>query len=308
MKPVLVNHYEKVTDRLLTSEAADNGDRLLTKVRVADVLNVDHLTGRLKGYALSAHFDFLMVEAETSIPRFAVELDGAQHWNDARQRERDRMKDALCEGAGLPLARITSDFTHRRGRWRVLSYLVDAFYMSEGFYAAQQAGHVPWDEPFMIESVIVQDDDGRSSFYAFDTDAIDRLWAHYNARRLPTALPDTWTTAVKANGMVQAHAYVAVAENRYLVARVRVRDFRFQGISPGQIASQLVVAEVGDLAERWLSGEAVACDRRELMKVMGEVQQAIDAGGFLSSFTSGGSLVPGGPLPLDATIQMRRLA
>ncbi len=126
-KNVLVNFHEKVTDRLLSTAAADNGDRLLAKVRLADVLEVEHLTGRAKHYALAAHLDFVMVHAETSAPRFAVELDGAQHWSDPVVQARDRNKDQLCELAGLPLLRITSDFTRREGRWTVLTYLVDAF-------------------------------------------------------------------------------------------------------------------------------------------------------------------------------------
>jgi hypothetical protein len=203
------------------------------------------------------------------------------------------------------MVRITSDFTKQRGRWRVLSYIVDAFYMSEAFYEAQEAGHIPWDEPFMIESVIVRDQQGRPSFYAFDSEAITRLWAHYEAKRLPASVPDHWTTSVESEGTVQSHAFVAVAPDRYLIARVRVRDFSFRGIGPGEIASQLVVAEIGDLADRWVAGEAVGCNRRELLKAMGEVQRAIDAGGFMSCAIGSGSLVPGGPLPPEATIKHR---
>jgi hypothetical protein len=47
VKPVLVNFYERATDRLLTSTATRTGDRLLTKVRLADAIDVDGLTGRL---------------------------------------------------------------------------------------------------------------------------------------------------------------------------------------------------------------------------------------------------------------------
>lgn len=60
-RPVLVNSYEKVTDRLLTTAAADHGDRLLAKVRLADVIEVEQLTGRAKNYGLSSHLDFVMV-------------------------------------------------------------------------------------------------------------------------------------------------------------------------------------------------------------------------------------------------------
>ena len=82
---------------------------------------------------------------------------------------------------------------------------------------------------------------------------------------------------------------MAVAPNRYLIARVRARDLLFQGIGPGGIASLPVVAEIGYQVERWLADEAVACDRRELMEVAAEVQHAIVAAGLLYSATSSGA-------------------
>lgn len=63
-----MNRYEKVTDQLLTAVAAEHGDRLLAKVRVADVMDVDSLTGAAKHYGLSAHYDFVMIQADTSVP------------------------------------------------------------------------------------------------------------------------------------------------------------------------------------------------------------------------------------------------
>ena len=109
-------------------------------------------------------------------------------------RERDRIKDQLCETAGLPLLRVTSDFLRKEGRWNVLTYLVDAFYLAEAFYEAQEQGSIPWDEPFDAGSFIVTDDDGRRMFNNIDAPARDRLWAHYLARRLPAPIPDTFLT------------------------------------------------------------------------------------------------------------------
>ncbi len=102
-----------------------------------------------------------------------------------------------------------------------------------------------------------------------------------------------------------AHAFVAVAPRRYLVTRVKVRDFSFYGITPSEIAKQLTLAELGALAEQWLAGETVACDARALIAAMAEVQTNIDAGGFLGSET-GGALTPGGPLPASVVINASR--
>jgi hypothetical protein len=302
-KPVLVNFYEKVTDRLLTTAAADHGDRLLAKVRLADVIDVDHLTGRAKSYGLSSHLDFVMVRADTSEPRFAVELDGAQHWTDPAVRERDRLKDDLCELAQLPLLRVTSAFTHQKGRWTVLTYLVDAFYLAEAFYEAQVSGSIPWDEPFDAGSFITTDEDGQRGFNMLDAVARRRLWALHEHGELPAALPDTWVTSSDAEGAVCAHAFLAVATDRYLISRVRVRDFNFPGVGPGELAMQLAVLDIEQQATRWLAGEAVASHGRDLAKAMAEVQRHLDAGGFRSSATGGG-LAPGGPPPSTITVRL----
>lgn len=192
---MLVNSYEKVTDRLLTTAAADHGDRLLAKVRLADVIEVEQLTGRAKNYGLSSHLDFVMVRTDTSEPRFAVELDGAQHWTDPVVRERDRLKDDLCESAGLPLLRVTSNFTRQQGRWTVLTYLVDAFYLAEAFYVAQASGAIPCDEPFDAGNVLTVDEDGQRSFNTLDAAARRRLWGRRRAGQLPAPMPDAWLTS-----------------------------------------------------------------------------------------------------------------
>jgi hypothetical protein len=52
-------------------------------------------------YATRAHFDFVVCDAGTYVPDFAVELDDASHRRAEVQR-RDRMKDAVCEAANWP--------------------------------------------------------------------------------------------------------------------------------------------------------------------------------------------------------------
>ena len=119
LRPVLVNSHERATDRLLDDIVTDHGDRVLSKVRLADVIDTEDLEGRDKYYALSAHLDWVVIDVDSSVPRFAVELDGRQHATDPKTRERDRIKDRLCEWARLPLLRITSDYTRRVGHERV---------------------------------------------------------------------------------------------------------------------------------------------------------------------------------------------
>ena len=302
LRPLWANRYERVTDRLLTAAALENGDRLAAKVRLADVLDVDKTSYADKQFALKAHLDFVMVSQVDSYARFAVEFDGSQHFTDPQTRSRDRRKDRLCEGAGLPLLRITSDYLQRRSKWVVLNYVIDAFYQSEAFYKAQDNGHIPDDEPFIPTNVLTTNDQGQILFSALDAEARLRLLTHWKNQRLPTYAPDEFVTRDLATGAVHADAFMAVAPNRYLIAQVRVRDFRFQGITPSDVAEQLAGAEIGYLAGRWVEGEPVGQDQRQLIRVMQAIQDRIDKGGFLSCGTSTGSLAAGGPL--DARIHV----
>jgi hypothetical protein len=111
--PVLVNRKEHEADLLLREVGSENGDRLLAKVRLADVVDPGEWMlsrAKLGRFALMAHLDFVMVNYNTSVPRFAVEIDGARHTRDPTQRQRDLMKDELCREAGLPLLRVNSEF------------------------------------------------------------------------------------------------------------------------------------------------------------------------------------------------------
>ena len=298
LRPVLVNKAEVDIDRQLVEIAAENGDRLMPKVRVADVVELDQIDGLKsveKTFGLKAHLDFVMVDAETSLPRFAVELDGRQHWTDPEARWRDRTTDSLLDRAELPLLRVTSEYGHGDGRWPVMRYAVEAFYRSEAFFQAQHDGIVPWDEPFDPGNFLTRDDDGQLIFDTLDAKAIRRLRQLYSTGKIPAAVPSHFCTELPDDGIVQAHAFLAVDHDRYLVGKARVRDFRFQGIAPSELAEQLAIAEIGRMAEMWThDGSApVAVNGRSLKKEIAEIQGAIDQGHLLTHGWSSNALTAG---------------
>ena len=95
---------------------------------------------------------------------------------------------------------------------------------------------------------------------------------------------------------------MAVARDRYLAGRTRLRDCRVQGVSPHEIAEQLAVVEIGALADQWLAGQPAACNGATLAISMEKVPHAIDTGGLLS-VTDAYALRAGGPLPVTIAIQ-----
>lgn len=88
------------------------------------------------------------------VREMAIELDDPTHLT-ADGRRRDRMKDAVCEAAGFELLRIESSALRPgpRGR-RLVEYLIDARAYCQDYAEAQEAGHVPFDEPAMYSGVI----------------------------------------------------------------------------------------------------------------------------------------------------------
>lgn len=282
LRPLLSNRYEKAADELLRTFSTDTGDRLVPKPRLADVVDIDSLNDqspRSRRFALSAHLDFVMFDETSGLPKFAVELDGRQHWTDLDQRRRDAIKDSICEDAGLPLLRVTSDFVHTVGRWPLLSYAVDAFYNSEAFFEAQENGSVPYDEPFYHGSFITPSDDGRGFLFStFDALAIRDLWTLYHEGRTPRPLPNVFTVKSEEDRGVRAIAYLPVAKDRYLISETRVRDFRFQGIGPSDLAEEICVVDIANAAADWLAGKPVAQNSTAMRRKAEEIQRLADSG------------------------------
>ena len=299
IRPITVNRYEAAADRMLQQTATEHGDRLLLKVGLADAIDIDGMDGlssRAKSYALQAHLDFLMVDTTTGCGRFAVELDGRQHASDPKTCERDRLKNDLCARADLPLLRITSDFARQVGRWSVLSYLTKAFYLSEAFHKAQDRGDVPFDEAFDIANFVTFDDEGHLALDTLDGKARLGLFQHGLAARIPATHPDLFCTELPEKGGLQAHAWMAIAPDRYLISKVVVRDFRFSGIASFELVEQLARVEIAELVDRWLAGEehAMAQNGTGLNKAVAEVQAAIDTAGRTVSIGYGSALSGGG--------------
>ncbi|MGI5506351.1 DUF2726 domain-containing protein [Lentzea sp. CA-135723] len=276
------NRYEKAADELLQTISTDMGDRLVPKMRLADVVDIDSLDDlatRDRWFALSTHLDFVMLDHESGLPKFAVEMDGRQHWTDLDQRRKDAIKDRICEDAELPLLRVTSDFVTRSGRWPLLSYAVNAFYRSEAFFEAQESGLIPEDELFHHGSFITPADDGAGFLMStFDAAAIQGLWKLHAEGQIPRSLPNVFRVRPAEDRGVRAIAYLPVAKDRYLISETRVRDFRFQGISAQDLAEEICIVDIANMVTAWLADEPVACNSAAMRKKAEEIQHLIETG------------------------------
>jgi hypothetical protein len=153
------NRQEERTHEILNDIAKEYEARIFIKLRVADVLEIRNsgLSDKEYKYALMAHFDFIVTDND-SMPKFAVEFDGSQHKSDASAIRRDELKNNICRKFGFPLLRITSEYFEKIGQFpTILNWITELYFLQELFYAAQDKGEIPLDEPWMWFSVIGYD-------------------------------------------------------------------------------------------------------------------------------------------------------
>ena len=97
-------------------QAAGDDWRVFAKVRIADVLTPSKGLNRSRWQsafnAISAkHFDFVLCDPADVATKLAVELDDKSHDRPSRRR-RDRLVEAACVSAGLPLLRVKAARTY----------------------------------------------------------------------------------------------------------------------------------------------------------------------------------------------------
>lgn len=146
----IVNRSEETVLHELQRITSDNGLKVFTKLRLSDVLQKGgtHLINREFDFYTRSHFDFVVANDEFR-PLMAIEYDGPLHRLSTEQMERDEIKNDLCRRAGLGLLRINDNYVTKIYRgMTILRWIVEVTELEKAFNAAQEGGHIPWDEPF----------------------------------------------------------------------------------------------------------------------------------------------------------------
>ncbi len=289
-KKILVNSYEAATHEELKKVATEYGARVFPKVRVADALDVQSsdLSDDEFGYALHAHFDFVVAD-QYSLSLFAVEFDGSRHETDPRTIVRDELKRSICDKLGLPLLRIDADYLRRRvGRFSLLGWLAEVWFMQEAFYSAQEAGSAPFDEPFIYSNILSFGYMDGSRFVEIDSlepEEQVRLLIEHQGRIIVHRLYDPFlpyrasimrsykkgtcrrlvpeeVTGTDPRGYEVVLAVLPVTSNRVIVGRSRVRSFMFPPVSPRELAVELSVVDAARKLKLYGEGKYRASSRR----------------------------------------------
>ena len=216
---LLVNPYEEAVDAQLRKAVERYGGKINVKTRIADALRIEKgsLSHLEYAYALKAHFDFIVMQAATTQALFAVEFDGLLHETDDVTIRRDRLKNSICSKLGMPLLRVGADYLQHVGRFTIVSWLAELWFVYEGWQQAQERGGIPADEPFLY-------------FLAQDFDPFIRYRAHvkqlFDANQCAVPVPRI-SHVEKADGRVEATAQVPMNNGRIYVGKAHCQSITF---------------------------------------------------------------------------------
>jgi hypothetical protein len=221
--------------------------------------------------ATRTHLDFVVCDALSDTPVFAVEFDDSVR-PDAENQRIGRMKKAVCDAVGLELLTIQSSTLRpdRHGRG-IVDYLIDARAFRDAVTGDDPVGDdASGDDPAGAapgyRDIVGRLPDGRTGFVN-DLGAVARAAAvdAYVDRRLVDPIL-RGLHACWRDGPAEGWGWVEARAGRCLFERVRVWSHRFScGVDSGRLAEDLAAAAIG---ERLLSidsdAEPVLRDKAEL--------------------------------------------
>jgi len=253
----LLNRYEELTYKALTRVCASNGAHVFVKVRVADVLPIEGsgIDTAHYSYALRAHFDFLVTNNDYQ-PQFSVEYDGPLHSTSDVQRQRDVLKNELCDRFEHPLLRINSRYINAEYRGLdLLTYFVDAWFYALDFERAQQEGTVPYDEICDINSVVYTDMGGRGTSrpYWLSLDIQLKIQNLHKAGRIQHGVPSHYVGADQ-DGNYRCMSWLPVTTTSVVFVVTGMKAQRFRGVWISELVAMLALFDLYPKIEEALSG------------------------------------------------------
>ncbi|HUI28826.1 MAG TPA: DUF2726 domain-containing protein [Candidatus Acidoferrales bacterium] len=243
-KRILVNDDEKKSFELLDESLRHRNVRLYTKVRIADALDINNsgLSNEEYSFALKGHFDFL-VEPNDQPVAFAIEFDEPYHDSDPKAQHNDELKNLICEKLDLPLLRIQIDQLQQVGKFTILGWLVELWFLYQGFIEAQESGLVPFDEPFDYSSIITStDSQGKTEWYPYDP------FRHYRDLLTKLVMSDVASACgsmriPSQSGYDECFVNITLSDSGVIIGRARCRTFSFPPLASYELAEELAVRD-----------------------------------------------------------------
>jgi hypothetical protein len=205
------------------------------------------VTGHQWSSAAREGFDHVVCAGESGRPLFAVAVGPPEPAGSAARRA-ERMANAVCAAAGLPVLRIVSPTLRAadHGR-RIVEYVIDARGYADAVGGDPEHTEAGEARPVAFRDIVGRLPDGRSG-HVNDLGALARAAAveAYVARRLVDpivrGLHVHW-----ADGPAEGWSWVEVLPGRCLVERVEVFAHRFScGVDAARFAEDLAAVAVGE--------------------------------------------------------------
>ncbi len=147
---ILLSHGEENANRILREFFNEMPYLVYKEVSVRQVIEAEReeLTPGEWSFYIQSSFDFLICGAVgRQPPELAVEFDSGFHDNPDQQRK-DRLKNRLCQEAGLPLLRVRSDHVLKREGESFLKYILTLHFGERAVQERVSAGRLSWDAEY----------------------------------------------------------------------------------------------------------------------------------------------------------------
>jgi hypothetical protein len=256
MKTRLLNSYEEVTYDKLRAVCDPVGAHVFPKVRIADVFRLDAsgLKAGQYSYALRAHFDFVVTDADYK-PIFSVEYDGPLHRINAGQSFRDRLKEAICDHFRHSLLRINSRYLSKEYRGlNLLTYFVNVWFLEGAFDEAQQKGLISYDEPFDPTFIYSNGTPGGRKWpYWLSVDLQASIQRLHMAGRIAQMAPSHFV-GVDHEGNYRCISWLAVTSEQILRVTTGMRPQRFPAASESELISMVAIFDLNERLKEALDG------------------------------------------------------
>lgn len=265
MKLRLVNHYEELTFGTLKPTCERHGAHVFPKVRLGDVfpLSGSGISNEQYSYALRAHFDFLITDSNYH-PLFSVEFDGPLHKTNSRQKERDGLKNELCKTFSHSLLRINANYLSKKYRGLdLLTYFVEAWFLSEAFDKAQQNGIVPYEEDFDMTFIISDESRTEAKWPYWISLDIQITFQKMHKDGLIGQMAPSYTVGVDDEGNYRCLAWIVIDAKNLLAISTGIQAQKFQAVSLCDLIEMLSMFELYEkLQETLKNGNRRLQDRK----------------------------------------------
>lgn len=273
MNKEIFNKYENITYERLNKVCKKVNTSVFPKVRLADIFSITDsgISNNDYSFALKSHFDFTVYDNNSFLPLFAVEFDGKYHKTET-QKYRDDIKNRLANRFDLPLLRINSRYLEAKYRnLDLLSWCVEVWFLAEAFYAAQEKGTVPYDEPFSHESIYSLSDNEEKFPLFLSFDIRNEIRKLSEQGKIKSLIPNVWIGTDK-NGNYYGISWLYIDNETGLFTISGMKAQRFP-ISESDLLEEIMIFDLYEQLLGFFDNKSRSVLNQAIFKMVNEFER-----------------------------------